>query len=362
MMGRSAYAGSYCVPQVLPALEAIAEGRGVPTIVRIGTCGSSFGGGAVQTTRAGAWGCRRVQATTVSRLARAFAWRGASGKLLSSLVAMENIDAATVQGFGHEWSRFDQGGLSDPESRAIFEQYFHVFPWSSLPANAVGFDLGCGSGRWAKLMAPRVGSLHCIDASAEALGVAKRNLSGFPNAVLHHASVAEIPLEDGSMDFGYSLGVLHHVPNTAAGIASCVAKLKRGAPFLVYLYYAFDNRPAWFRALWRASDMGRRVISRMPYGIRALTAEAIAVGLYYPLARGAAVLEKAGVDVGALPLSAYRHRSFYVMRTDALDRFGTRLEQRFTEAEVRRMMEAAGLRGVVVSDRIPFWCAVGTKS
>ncbi len=22
------------------------------------------------------------------------------------------------------------------------------------------------------------------------------------------------------------------------------------APFLLYLYYAFDNRPAWFRALW----------------------------------------------------------------------------------------------------------------
>jgi len=274
---------------------------------------------------------------------------------------MDNFHERTVHDFGREWSRFDQAGLSDAESAAIFEQYFGVFPWSSLPPNPVGFDLGCGSGRWAKLVVPRVGRLHCIDASPEALDVARRNLTGAPNAFFHHASVADIPLEDGSMDFGYSLGVLHHTPDTAAGIASCVRKLKRGAPFLVYLYYAFDNRPAWFRMLWRVSDVGRRVISRMPHGVKVLTAEAIAAGVYLPLARSAAMLEKAGAGVGALPLSQYRHRSFYVMRTDALDRFGTRLEQRFTRDQVRRMMAAAGLRDVIVSESAPFWCAAGAR-
>ena len=29
----------------------------------------------------------------------------------------------------------------------------------------MGFDMDCGSGRWAKLMAPRVGHLDCIDPS-----------------------------------------------------------------------------------------------------------------------------------------------------------------------------------------------------
>jgi hypothetical protein len=46
------------------------------------------------------------------------------------------------------------------------------------------------------------------------------------------------------MDFGYSLGVLHHLPDPRAGLAACVTKLKPGAPMLVYIYYAFDNRPA----------------------------------------------------------------------------------------------------------------------
>ena len=71
--------------------------------------------------------------------------------------------------------------------------------------------------------------------------------SSYSNCEFHCASVDAIPLPDDSADFGYSLGVLHHVPDTQKGILECVRKLKPGAPFLLYLYYAFDNRPWWFR-------------------------------------------------------------------------------------------------------------------
>jgi hypothetical protein len=47
------------------------------------------------------------------------------------------------------------------------------------------------------------------------------------------------------------------------------------------------------------------------------------------------------------------------MRTDALDRFGTRLEQRFTRVEIKKTMEFAGLVNIKFSEEIPFWCAVG---
>lgn len=63
---------------------------------------------------------------------------------------------------------------------------------------------------------------------------------------------------------GNSLGVLHHIPDTAAALAACGKKLTPGAPFLVYLYYRFDNRPAWYAALWRASELARGKISRLP--------------------------------------------------------------------------------------------------
>lgn len=62
-----------------------------------------------------------------------------------------------------------------------------------------------------------------------------------------------------------------------------------------------------------------------------------------------------------LPLGFYRHLSFYTMRTDALDRFGTRLEQRFTRKQIQSMMESAGLINIRFSDDAPYWCAVGIR-
>jgi ubiquinone/menaquinone biosynthesis C-methylase UbiE len=271
---------------------------------------------------------------------------------------MSNVDPAVVEGFGEEWSRFDQSEVAPGELRAIFDAYFSVFPWPTLPPNATGFDLGCGSGRWAQFVAPRVGRLHCIDPSPAALDVARKNLKAYSNCEFHCASVEAIPLRDGSADFGYSLGVLHHIPDTQRGIAECMRKLKPGAPFLLYLYYAFDNRPWWFRTIWRMSDVGRRLLCRLPFAIRSALCDLIAVSVYWPLARFSATLEKIGMNTGHLPLSAYRNRSFYAMRTDALDRFGTKLERRFTREQMREMMVEAGLKGIVFNETV-FWCAVG---
>jgi ubiquinone/menaquinone biosynthesis C-methylase UbiE len=271
---------------------------------------------------------------------------------------VENIDSKTVEGFGDEWTRFDQAAMSAGDAARLFESYFSIFPWPALSKDAVGFDLGCGSGRWAKLVSLRVGGLHCIDPSA-AIEVARKNLRTQTNCEFHHAGVDNIPLPDQSMDFGYSLGVLHHIPDTRAALAACVTKLKPGAPFLLYLYYAFDNRPLWFRGIWRVSEGIRKVVSRMPNGLRYVASQLIAGVIYWPLARTAKLLETLGFDVFNLPLSEYRERGFYVMRTDALDRFGTRLEQRFSKTEIQQMMDSAGLEDIKFSDESPFWCAVG---
>ncbi len=271
-----------------------------------------------------------------------------------------NTDQSTVDSFGDEWARFDQAALPEAESRAIFERYFAVFPWETLPADAVGFDMGCGSGRWARWVAPRVGTLHCIDPSG-ALEIARRNLATEPNIVFHRGGVDDGCIAPASQDFGYSLGVLHHIPDTTAALRACVDLLKPGAPFQIYLYYAFDNRSNTFRMIWRASELIRAAVSGLHPTLKQLAAEVLAATVYFPLARSAALLERLGFGVSWIPLSFYRDKSFYTMRTDSRDRFGTPLEQRFTRAEITKMMTSAGLGEIVFSATEPYWCAVGRK-
>ena len=274
----------------------------------------------------------------------------------------ETLHEQTVRGFGEEWRRFDFSGHSEAELDACFDDYFSEFPWAGLPDGARGFDAGCGSGRWAERVLPRVGFLHCVDASHEAISVAEKKLTRFGNCALHTCDLGQMPIADGSMDFGYSLGVLHHLPNPVAGLRSCVRKLKPGAPLLVYFYYALDGRSFAFRLTWRLSDILRRGIARLPFSARYAVSQMLAVAVYLPLARCSAIMEKAGVGVEQMPLSAYRNRSFYVMRNDALDRFGTRLESRWSRSRLEREMVDAGLEQIVFRQRSPYWCAVGFRA
>ena len=139
---------------------------------------------------------------------------------------MNNQDKNTVDGFGDEWSRFDQSNLPDAEQHLLFDEYFSVFPWNDISMESIGFDLGCGTGRWAKFIAPMTYKLNCIDPSSLALNQARDNLSMYGNCIFECANASENSLQDSSQDFGYSLGVLHHTPDTYEALENCAKKLK----------------------------------------------------------------------------------------------------------------------------------------
>ena len=179
-----------------------------------------------------------------------------------------NIDEKVIKDFGNEWKNFDQSTINDIDLINAFNQYFTIFPKNFLNKNMEGFDMGCGSGRWSKIVAPLVKKLNCIDPSLDALDVAKKNLNNFKNVSFHNKSVNENFLRPNSQDFGYCLGVLHHITETQKGIRSCFNILKKNLLFLIYLYYRFDNKPLWFKIIWKLSDFFRILISKLPFKIK----------------------------------------------------------------------------------------------
>ena len=275
---------------------------------------------------------------------------------------MKNIDNKTVEDFGEEWNRYNQSVLSYEQLEKAYNQYFDIFPFEQLGANSEGFDMGCGSGRWAKFVANNVHSLNCIDPSKKALNVAKQNLSSFSNIRYFNASVSDNMLGENSQDFGYCLGVLHHVPDTLEGIKACAKLLKKDAPYLLYLYSNLETYPFFYRLIWKLSDYLRKIISVLPYRPKFLISFLLACLVYYPLARLALLSEKLGINTSNFPLADYRKKSFYFMKTDALDRFGTRLEKRFTKDEIQKMLEEAGFKDVTFSENMPLWVCLSTKA
>ena len=265
-----------------------------------------------------------------------------------------------IKSFGAEWKRFDQSKLASHELIKIFKDYFEIFPWKFIDKKSEGFDMGCGSGRWAKVVAPQVGILNCIEPSI-AINIAKKNLSKNKNVKFIKSKIEDVSLKPFSQDFGYCLGVLHHIEDTQENLNKCISLLKKDAPFLVYLYYKFDNRNFLFVLIWKLSDLLRKIISQLPEILKILFSDLLALFVYYPLARISFILDKLNFDVKNFPLSYYKNLSFYTMRTDSRDRFGTNLEKRYTKKQIIDMLKKAGLYRIKFSNNAPYWCAIGFK-
>ena len=103
------------------------------------------------------------------------------------------------------------------------------------------------------------------------------------------------------------------------------------------------------------------MVSRLPSKALSLVAERLAAVVYWLIARMARLVELAGRDPAFLPLFQYRYRSFNVMRNDALDRFGTRLEKRYSKEGVRQLLEGAGFEKVVFPEGPPWWVVVARR-
>ena len=152
---------------------------------------------------------------------------------------IKNQSENVIKDFGLEWEEYNQIDLDRQELLDLFGNIFQFSPSKKISKKSVGFDMGCGSGRWAQIIAPKVKVLNCIEPSKKAIEQAKKNLQKYKNCKFINRDVLNNQLEDNSQDFGYCLGVLHHISETEQGLKKCVDKLKKGAPFLIYLYYRF---------------------------------------------------------------------------------------------------------------------------
>jgi ubiquinone/menaquinone biosynthesis C-methylase UbiE len=273
----------------------------------------------------------------------------------------QNIDQTTVNSFGEEWKAFHR--FEDAELKKIGDTYFDIVTPAMLGPGKTAADFGCGTGRWTKYIHDKVGAVAAVDPS-EAILVAGQLLKDAPNVQLYKASIDNLPFADDYFDLGFSLGVLHHIPDTQKAMDACVKKIKPGGHFLVYLYYSLDNRGILYKMLFFLSNLLRRIVSRMPGGLKRFSCNLMAVFFYMPFVLFSRLLKLLGVSKrirSRIPLHSYESTSFYIIRNDALDRFGTPLEQRFSRKQIREMMEKAGLDDIVFSEQAPYWHAVGRK-
>lgn len=82
------------------------------------------------------------------------------------------------------------------------------------PCTGDVLELGCGTGFWTALLAPRVRSLTAFDASSEMLALARRRLAGHPNVEFQRTDLIRNWTAVGQYDGAAAFFFLEHVPDS----------------------------------------------------------------------------------------------------------------------------------------------------
>jgi ubiquinone/menaquinone biosynthesis C-methylase UbiE len=101
--------------------------------------------------------------------------------------------------------------------------------------HALGLDLGCGVGEYARAVASGLGGrVVAVDASHAAVAVARRR--GDAGVSFLAADAQGLPFADGSFDFAYTINMVHHLKRgeQRAALAEALRVLKPGAPLVVF--------------------------------------------------------------------------------------------------------------------------------
>jgi SAM-dependent methyltransferase len=270
-----------------------------------------------------------------------------------------NLDQEVIDGFGQEWATFN---YTDSDADEALDAQFLAY---TAPIDLTSFnnsqsfaaDFGAGSGRWTSRLSPHFLKIYALEPSDGAVAVLKSKFSSNARIEILQETVGVNSIPYKSLDLAVSLGVLHHIPDTAQAIRDIGQKLKPGGIFLCYLYYQLENKPLVYRMLFWASNLLRIGISHLPHGMRKFVANIIATTLYFPLARISRFFGDRGKDISNFPLHHYAYMPFVMLQNDALDRFGTRLEQRFSREEISEMLRKADFDTSTLnfSDSEPFW-------
>jgi SAM-dependent methyltransferase len=247
------------------------------------------------------------------------------------------VDDGYAESFGDEWHRFRTVQLDSANGTRESEVGFGLktgLKAEDLRGRLV-LDAGVGAGRYAEVMARWGAEVVGIDLT-RAVDAAAENLRAYPLVHLVQADIFALPFRDEVFDVAYSIGVLHHTPDTAAAFRRVAALVKKGGQLAIYVYLA-GGLARYF------SDAFRVITTRLPRSV-VYYLSAAAIPLYF-LHR----LPVAGrVSQALLPTNT--HPDWRWRWLDTFDWYTPRYQWKHRYPEVLRWFREAGFSDLYVAD------------
>ncbi|MFA4848747.1 MAG: class I SAM-dependent methyltransferase [Methanoregula sp.] len=243
----------------------------------------------------------------------------------------------TADSFGFEWTKFHE-----LKSEKGFLEFIGPIDKDFFKGKFV-LDAGCGNGSYSYYSASYGAKVIAIDFS-DAVSVAKENTKKL-NVQVVRADITHPPFKEGTFDYIFSIGVLHHLPEPEIGFQQLVPLLKPGALISIWVY----GRAKQWAAVYFYEPL-IKITHRLPHRL-----------LYYLCYLPATIMEISNWlyrffrwihlpnIAQILPFKFYSEYAFSVKLNDAFDTFATPSARYYTEKEILNWFTRANLTDINIT-------------
>jgi SAM-dependent methyltransferase len=165
------------------------------------------------------------------------------------------------------------------------------------------------------------------------------------------ADVYHLPFRARAFDIGYSLGVLHHLPEPEAGFREMASRVKSGGEAFVWVYRR-TLRKMLFEPIRRPfTHVAPPLLKRICF-VAAVLDYGVCCNLYRVLSRFPGLSRVASLFPNRI--KEYATYDFHVSYTDWYDRLSAPIVECYSESDIRGWYERAGLASIRTSVQADF--------
>ena len=268
---------------------------------------------------------------------------------------MTDKTQATSDRFGYGWTA---AGLPQPVTSPV-PYHLHLMQTALgvPPLSWLVLDAGAGEGIDLASVGLTPGCRAVgVELSPGGVRATAARISTVPHARLVQGSILSMPFRANAFDHAYSYGVVHHTVDPERAVREIARAVKPGGNVLIYVYEDFERRGrAWQLALAAVNAIRRPISSLSPAGIRSVCR------LLAPIVFLTCTLPSRYFASARFPYPATQNPTMKSLVPDLYDRFAAPIEERYSEAGARALVEQAGCI-VKASAYIRGWAVWGEKA
>ncbi len=147
----------------------------------------------------------------------------------------DRLQSRTIADFGEQWTRYpDNDGFFG--SVELFDDIFNPLLSASDVRGCRVADIGAGTGRFVRILAAAGASQVVAVEPSDAFHVLRSNTQTDRDRIVYlHTTGDRLP-PSGDLDYVFSIGVMHHIPDPAPVAAAAFGALRPGGTFAIWLY------------------------------------------------------------------------------------------------------------------------------